>query len=125
MSRRAQTSAAKRGTPAAAVLAGGIRGVRDELTSIATRNIGDVVELVERANYRGTQAPAYLEPGTRVTVNAHVENPAEATLVTIDVSPSWVAYIPPSTIVRVVRPYQPAGLEARGETDPLLRGVPR
>lgn len=121
-------SAKKRGTPAAAVLSNGIRGTRDEmLTSVATRNVGDVVELVERANYRGTQEPVYLFAGSRVKVSAHCGNPVEYVLVTVEssstVPKSWVAYIAPSTTVRVVREHQPASLYAsNAETDPLRRG---
>lgn len=124
MAKRAQTSA-KRGTPAAAVLAGGVRGWRDEVTPIGRCSIGDVVELVERANYAGTACPEYLEAGTRVRLGAHVANPSESTLVTVDAPRSWIAYIAPSTNVRIVRAHQPSGVEARGETDPLLRGVAR
>lgn len=126
MSRRAQTSAAKRaGTPASAVIASGVRGWRDEVLPIGKCTIGDVVELVQRANYRGMQNPLYLEAGTRVRVGAHVANPTESTLVTVEASPSWIAYIDPATSVRVVRSYQPSGTGGGAELDPLLRGVAR
>ncbi len=114
-----------RGTPAAAVLAHGIRGHRDEpLTSIATRNVGDLVELVEPTNYGGTQSPTYLPAGTRVVVSAHCGNPVENVLVTVPGAPSWVAYISPSTTVRIVKVYQAGNvLGGTAEVDPLIGGA--
>ena len=120
-------AAKKKGTPAAAVIAGGVRGTKEEpVTSIATRNVGDVVELVERANYTGTMAPQYLDAGTIAKVSAHCGDPVERVLITVETpaAPSRVYYIPPSTTVRVRKAYEPvmAGRAANANdvVDPLL-----